>query len=50
MPPTFKKNDMGNVVQRVKIGKVLLLEVFLLVGFLTELCLSMLITVTTVLY
>ena len=31
--------DVGNVVKRVKIWKVLLLEVFLLVGFLTELCL-----------
>ena len=30
---------MGNIVKRVKIWKVLLLEVFLLVGFLTELCL-----------
>ena len=31
--------DVGNVVKRGKIWKVLLLEVFLLVGFLTELCL-----------
>ena len=32
---------MGNVIKRVKIWKVLLLEVLLLVGFLTELCLYM---------
>ena len=30
---------VGNVVKRVKIWKVLLLEVFFLVGFLTKLCL-----------
>ena len=33
--------DVGNIVKRAKIWKVLLLEVFLQVGFLTELCLSM---------
>ena len=32
---------MGNVSKRVKIWKVLLIEVFLLVGFLTKLCLYM---------
>ena len=31
--------DVGKVVKRVKIWRVLLLEVFLLGGFLTELCL-----------
>ena len=31
--------DVGNIVKRVKIWKLLLIEVFLLVGFLTELCL-----------
>ena len=31
--------DVGNVSQKGKIWKVLQLEVFLLVGFLTELCL-----------
>ena len=31
--------DVGNVSKKGKIWKVLLLEVFLLVGFLTELCL-----------
>ena len=35
------KVDVGNIVKRVKIWRVLLLEVFLLVGFLTELCLYM---------
>ena len=30
---------MGKVVKRVKIWKVLLLEVFLLVAFITKLCL-----------
>ena len=33
--------DVGNRVKRVKIWKVLLLKVFLLVGFLTKLCLFM---------
>ena len=31
--------DVGNISKKGKIWKVLLLEVFLLVGFLTELCL-----------
>ena len=31
--------DVGNVSKKGKIWKVLLLEVFLLVGYLTELCL-----------
>ena len=38
---TLARVDVGNIVKRVKIWKVLLLEVFLLVGFLTELCLQM---------
>ena len=38
---TLARVDVGNVVKMVKIWKVLLLEVFLLVGFLTELCLYM---------
>ena len=33
--------DAGNVSKKGKIWKVLLLEVFLLVGYLTELCLYM---------
>ena len=36
---TLAMVDVGNVVKRAKIWKVLLLEVFLLVGFLIELCL-----------
>ena len=36
---TLARVDVGNAVERVIIWKVLLLEVFLLVGFLNELCL-----------